>query len=196
MYYDFIEIGTSDFDTLVERSAEDAIGICVEPVSYYLNRLPDRKNVKKVHAALGLTSGFDTVYYLADDQIKENDWPQWLRGCNTIGAPHPIALDYSSAFKAEQNVRVYSWIDFIVKYSVDSVGILKLDTEGSDLALIKEYHRLCTFKSSLFPVEVIFETNKHYTTQDIRDTINIWLKSGYVIEYSDFNGDTTKLRRG
>lgn len=195
MYYDFIEIGTSDFDTLVEKSTEDAVGICVEPVSYYLNRLPDRKNVRKVHAALGLTSGFDTVYYLPDEQIKEKGWPEWLRGCNTLGAPHPLALDYSSAFKAEQNVRVYNWIDFIVKYSIDSVGILKLDTEGSDLVLVKDYHRLCTLKTALFPAEVIFETNSHYTRQEISDTINLWVASGYTIEYTDLNADT-KLRRG
>jgi hypothetical protein len=48
MHYDFIEIGTSDFDSIVEKSAPEAVGICVEPVQFHLSALPDRPNVKKI----------------------------------------------------------------------------------------------------------------------------------------------------
>ena len=37
--YDFIEIGTSDFQTLIEEASDEAIGLSVEPISYYLNKL-------------------------------------------------------------------------------------------------------------------------------------------------------------
>ena len=38
-HYDFIEIGTSDFDTLIETSNNDTVGISIEPIKYYLDNL-------------------------------------------------------------------------------------------------------------------------------------------------------------
>ena len=50
MHYDFIEIGTADFDTLVEQDwPEDVRGICVEPRADLLSNLIDRVNVIKVN---------------------------------------------------------------------------------------------------------------------------------------------------
>lgn len=39
MYYNFIEIGSSDIEKCVETSTDNAVGICVEPVSKYLNNI-------------------------------------------------------------------------------------------------------------------------------------------------------------
>ena len=40
MRLDYIEIGTSDFETLVETL--DGNGISIEPLSFYLNKLPNK----------------------------------------------------------------------------------------------------------------------------------------------------------
>lgn len=40
---DFIEIGTSDFDTLIESSNDNTHGISIDPVNIYLNKLPTKK---------------------------------------------------------------------------------------------------------------------------------------------------------
>jgi hypothetical protein len=45
--YDFIEIGTSNFDTLLQEADDNVKGISVDAVGYYINQLPDRSNVKK-----------------------------------------------------------------------------------------------------------------------------------------------------
>ena len=47
MHYNFVEIGTSDFDTLIEGADDEQVGLSIEPIAYYLNKLPDKKNVKK-----------------------------------------------------------------------------------------------------------------------------------------------------
>ena len=44
-HFDFIEIGTSDFDTLIEDASESTRGISIEPIKYYLDRLPNKENV-------------------------------------------------------------------------------------------------------------------------------------------------------
>ena len=43
---DFVEIGTCNFETLIQECASDAKGISIEPISDYLNQLPDKENVK------------------------------------------------------------------------------------------------------------------------------------------------------
>ena len=46
--YNFIEIGTSNFDTLIEKADDNTIGISVDAVRYYINQLPEKPNVKKI----------------------------------------------------------------------------------------------------------------------------------------------------
>lgn len=43
MDLDFIEIGTSNFDTLIQTCSDDAFGISIEPLNFYLNDLPNKK---------------------------------------------------------------------------------------------------------------------------------------------------------
>lgn len=50
--YDFIEIGTADFDTLIETADNTVRGLTIEPLNYYLKRLPCRKNIIKINAAI------------------------------------------------------------------------------------------------------------------------------------------------
>ena len=45
--YNFIEIGTSNFDTLIEKADDTTMGISVDAVKYYINQLPEKTNVKK-----------------------------------------------------------------------------------------------------------------------------------------------------
>jgi hypothetical protein len=43
--YDFIEIGTSDFDTLIQEADNLKIGLSIEPISKYLRALPNPAGV-------------------------------------------------------------------------------------------------------------------------------------------------------
>jgi hypothetical protein len=40
MFFDFVEIGTSDFDTLIQKAGDTDIGISIDPIDEYLERLP------------------------------------------------------------------------------------------------------------------------------------------------------------
>ena len=35
-HYDFIEVGTSDFHTLIEQADENTVGLSIEPINSYL----------------------------------------------------------------------------------------------------------------------------------------------------------------
>ena len=66
MKYDFVEIGTSDFDTLIESATDATVGLSIEPVKHYLDRLPDRPGVRKIWSAISAddVKSMLQVYYV------------------------------------------------------------------------------------------------------------------------------------
>jgi len=161
-HYDFIEIGTSDFDTLIETSNDDTVGISVEPIKYYINRLPNKLNVIKVQAALSTTDGEVNVYYIDDWKIEENNLPWWVRGSNSINNPHPFAIKemgeelYNSLVTIEK-VPTISWKTLIDTYGVESIGYLKIDTEGHDHIIFKDFLDYCKEHSFPIPSKITLE---------------------------------------
>ena len=75
MKYNFIEIGTSDFRTLIQTCDDEAKGLSVEPLQYYLNRLPNKKNVTKVNYAISNKEDLIDIYYVSPDNIKKFNLP-------------------------------------------------------------------------------------------------------------------------
>jgi len=89
MDLDFLEIGTSTYDTLIEKATDSMVGISVEPVKCNLDLLPNKPNVIKVNAAITSNRTTDKVdvFYISPDDIPEE--LKWLRGCNRLYEPHP-----------------------------------------------------------------------------------------------------------
>ena len=161
-HYDFIEIGTSDFDTLIETSNDNTVGISIEPIKYYINRLPDKQNIIKVQAALSTTDGEVDVYYIEDSKIEENNLPWWVRGSNSINNPHPFAIKelgeelYNSLVTIEK-VPTISWKTLIDTYNVESVDYLKIDTEGHDHIIFRDFLDYCMEHSFPIPSKITLE---------------------------------------
>ncbi len=161
-HFDFIEIGTSDFDTLIESSDDNTIGISIEPIKYYLNRLPNKKNVLKIQSALTTTDGYADVYYIDQTKIKEYNLPWWVRGSNSINAPHPFVIKeigeelYDKLVTIEK-VPTISWKTLIESYGVDSIGHLKIDTEGHDHIIFKDFLDYCNLYSFPIPNKITLE---------------------------------------
>jgi autotransporter strand-loop-strand O-heptosyltransferase len=161
-HYDFIEIGTSDFDTLIETSNDNTVGISIEPIKYYINRLPDKQNIIKVQAALSTTDGEVDVYYIEDSKIEENNLPWWVRGSNSINNPHPFAIKelgeelYNSLVTIEK-VPTISWETLIKRYDVGSIGYLKIDTEGHDHIIFRDFLNYCKEHSFPIPNKITLE---------------------------------------
>jgi autotransporter strand-loop-strand O-heptosyltransferase len=161
-HYDFIEIGTSDFDTLIETSNDKTVGISIEPIKYYINRLPDKQNIIKVQAALSTTDGEVDVYYIDDWKIEENNLPWWVRGSNSINNPHPFAIKelgeelYNSLVTIEK-VPTISWKTLINTYNIGSVDYLKIDTEGHDHIIFRDFLDYCKEHSFPIPSKITLE---------------------------------------
>jgi len=92
--YDFIEIGTSSFDTLLQVADEDTKGLSVEALKYYLDQLPTRRNVKKINVAISDVNKNVNVYYIPESMIRQHKLPDWFLGCNSINDYHPLHIQH------------------------------------------------------------------------------------------------------
>ncbi len=187
-HYDFIEIGTSDFNTLIQKAKEHTVGLSVEPMIEYLNRLPDRPTVVKVNAAVSEHSGFMDIYYIPDDVRISNKLPSWMKGTNKIGAPHPTVVRYLNKHElplsliTHQRVPVLSVERLFRKYRVGSLDYLKIDTEGHDSIIMNAYLNLIERKPALCAKRILFESNALSSRKAVADIIERLKTLGYEVE--------------
>jgi hypothetical protein len=188
MYLDYIEIGTSDFDTLVQKT--DLKGISIDPMSIYLGKLPNKDNNIKLNVAISDFNGECDVYYISPEDIEKYNLPNWLRGCNSILQPHPSALQVLTNLGLtnlyqHKKIEVLTWDTLIRTKNIIGVDYLKIDTEGHDSIIIKSILESTT---NLLPKKIKFETNILTPTDVISETINLLKDRGYtVVETTDEN---------
>lgn len=162
--YHFIEIGTSDFDTVAERANDFTKGISVEPIRMYLDRVPQKSNCSKVCAAISNEEGFVDVFYVKPEEIERHDLPWWVRGSNSIIKMHPnvkrILNERNIPWKSvvtKESVRAMRLKTLIDEFDVSSVDLLKIDAEGHDAKILIDYFDSCINESYPQPNTILFE---------------------------------------
>ncbi len=188
-HFDFIEVGTSDFHTLIEEATDSTIGLCVEPLDYQLNNLPNKKNVVKLNAALSNKIGTVNLYYIDDEKIYENNLPFWVRGCNSVNKPHEftkkkIGADLYDEIVSIKKVPTVTWEKIISDYGIGSIDFLKIDTEGHEHIILEDYFNICQNNPELFANEILFEYNETSNKEKLDELIYI-IKSTYDVTYDD-----------
>lgn len=219
--FNFVEIGTCYFDTLIEGCDDSAIGISIEPLSMYLNSLPNKKNVYKVNAALIAPQDMNErrkvdMYYVHPNTINQNGLGGWLAGCNTIGKPHDFHLNYypdpavwhdaldKSALKTvnllqsglvtHEQVDCITFSDLVDRFDIGHIEFLKTDTEGYDCILLQSVLDYYEDKKELSPKKIRFESNAHTPKQQISDLCERLKKFGYTITPSETGHDTIAVK--
>lgn len=180
---DFLEIGTSNFDTLIEEATDETKGISIEPISYYLNQLPEKKNVIKINCAIA----FDNVernidiYYLPEHIIDEQQLFWKLKGCNKVGDYHPMHKELRvEEFVIKETIKQIPLKLILEKYNVRKITLLKIDTEGADCDILYHFIQYLKNKSKeYYPNKIIFETNFLTEEEKINYTINSLKNLGY-----------------
>ena len=87
MKLDFLEIGACDFNFLCKNKKK--IGLTIEPVEYYYQKLPTDDKMK---IAISTQVGYCSIYYLPITIIEDYHLPYWVKGCNSINEPHPLTI--------------------------------------------------------------------------------------------------------
>lgn len=195
MFFDFIEIGTSDFDTEIQQDTTNKVGLSIEPVKYYLDRLPDKDNCKKLHMGVSNYNGTGRVYYIPENIIHTYSFPTWVRGCNSINSYHKTVSDLCKLIEINiedvsdsYEVPIHTLASIFRDNNVSGVYYLKIDTEGHDVVILKKFHDDMTHNNHL-PHKILFESNVLSTEQDVTNIIALYEDKGYDLITRD--QDTT-----
>lgn len=191
MKYDFIEIGTSNFDTLIESADDTTVGLSIEPIKYYLDQLPERANVKKLAVAVSRSNlcGFMQVYYVPERIIRARGLPEWLRGCNSVGDYHPKHLELMVRDLVQIDcVDVVPIGNIFDSYDVTELDYLKIDTEGADCEIMRHLHTFLSKEPiTRYPKKILFETNELANPGEVEMVKAEFITLGYRVTKSGYD---------
>jgi FkbM family methyltransferase len=188
---DFIEIGTSDFCTEIQN-ATGKTGLSVEPIKHYLDALPDIDGVTKVHAAVSNYDGHINIYGVVPDLITKYQFPDWVRGCNSVNNYHPTVLrlildkhlDEREIFTVDR-VPVMTFSTLVKKHNIRGCQYLKIDTEGHDVVILNSYiDCISRGEFSLVP-KIQFEANELTESNVIDGILEKLNVLGYKVTFRD-----------
>ena len=179
---DFIEIGTSDFNTLIEKASDSTVGFSIEALDFYLDRLPDKPNVEKVNIAVSPTPepGMVDLYYVPIEIIEEKGLPYWVKGCSSIGHIHPDAsIHGTTEYYQIRKLKCIPLTDFIEEKQIRKIKHLKIDVEGIDCDILDYYYDWLNNKNQDYhPNKITFEY-KHSTPEQVSNICKKYSMLGY-----------------
>lgn len=219
-HFDFIEIGTSNYDTILQAVAgacegkfwalgllprkrpTELRGLSVDMKRHYLSELPTMPNVTKVHAAIDEFDGTGKLHHVPVKAIRQWEKTFMRRGlrwkftrlqhahaCSSLG-PHPalqrVLTDLGLGhLQKRTRIDVFALETLIAKYGVGSIGLLALDCEGRDCAILRSLAKACDMRPELSPQWISFETNGMNDDTDgpgtEEKTVRAWRARGYSV---------------
>jgi hypothetical protein len=189
MKYDFIEIGTCDFETLCQTCEDWQIGISIDVVKIFLDNLPDRPNVQKINAAISDEPGESILYTISEETVKKYELPPWVRGCSKLDGPNePVVKELRNRniehLYEKVPVKKITISEILEKNLVNEIGVFKTDLEGHDIKVINS---LLDY-GKVLPNRIIFEYNSGESEKENLELLIGRLKSfGY--EQIELRGD-------
>jgi hypothetical protein len=191
IFYDFIEIGTSDFDCLYLSCDANAVGISIEPIGYYIDKLtPEKKNVKKIQCAIFAEKHTDKekIFYIPEEKIQELKIPIWHKGCNKMGSFHPIHIKEDLCeHVVSEYCEIKTFSEIIKENDVGKVDFIKIDTEGQDCEIVESilefYEEQKPDSPYQKPNRIQFETNDHLKKKRVDEIVKKFEKAGYETLY-------------
>lgn len=218
--FNFVEIGTSCFKTLIEIAPDWQVGLSIEPVKSYIDMLPSKPNVHKLWGAI-IASEEDRdlkFYYIEPEVIDQLNLGSFMKGCNSLGKPHDFHTHYCipslwpALAKAKDrstvdtknlielgivktiNVPTFTFAEVVSKYNIEAIQYLRIDTEGMDCKIINSI--ISAHKNNAFsfkPTVIEFETNWHTDEKEVEETISKLIEFGYEV-VSRGGNTTVKLK--
>lgn len=172
---DFIEIGTSHFETLIQTSKNFEKGISVDAVKYYVDALPDKHNVKKLNIGISDKNGSANIYYIPANIIQLLKLPIWYYGCNSLNCYHPYHIhDKLEKYVSIEKINIIPTYELFYKNKVKKVKLLKIDTEGHDSIILESlYNYIKYLPKSFYPDKIIFEVEGDANKNNLDKTENI-----------------------
>jgi len=132
----FIEIGSSDFDTLLPLSENGWKGIIVEPVADLLYNLKKNDNVIFENCAISNFNGETAIKYYDPEWAEE-----WTRGVGSISDINHFNVNPQwKKYEVEKTVPCMTLSSLLEKHGVEKIDFFKIDVEGIEWLIIDHYN--------------------------------------------------------
>lgn len=178
MKYDFVEIGTCDYHTLLEGCSSGQRGISVEPVKEYLDRLPNKPNVTKVNVAISSENKMVNLFWV-EPRNQEKFNLGFTKGWGTIIKPHrghsEPEMMLSTGMLSKHQVEAITWSTLVERYDIESVEYVKIDAEGHDCVIVNSI-----LESSVHPNKISFEKT-HCAFDELTNVSERLVKTNYTL---------------
>ena len=189
-FLDFVEIGTSDFATEIQKN-DNKIGISIDAVKFYIDRLPKKDNCLKLNMAVSNYTGNIKVNYVPLEIIRKFDLPYCMKGCSSVNNYHPTVRKFlkNKDLKEEdivvtETVPCETLINILKHNSINSFYYLKIDTEGHDHIILNHFFQ--NFRNNrILPHKILFESNILSEKNDILNVIKLAKNIGYDLISSE-----------
>lgn len=190
MLYDYVEIGTSDFETCLDKKLPYETALLVEPLFSYLANLPEKPNTVMAPFAVSNFTGYDRMFYVTEENIKLHCLPRWVRGCNSFQKPHPtIGERFPNVPFEYKLIPVICVADLLSIYSIKTIKHLKIDTEGHDHIILRQ------FEIYLDKLEVETIQFEYISFFENIDRLDDFIKCSKKFKVVDNDGDNVYMER-
>ena len=141
---DYVDIGTSDFETSLDLWQPGQRILLVEPLQHYLCALDQHPGVFKMCAAISDYPGQCEMFHIPSQVIAQHGLPDWVRGCNRIQEPHPTVVQLlqsrglAESLIQQQSAVVLTFHQLCEIYNITQARRVKIDTEGHDHVIVKQ----------------------------------------------------------
>ena len=171
----FLEIGTSNFDTLIPLVESGWQGYCVEPITEYVHDLLKlNQNVVLSNCAISSYNGMLKMYQSVSDNVL------WSRGVSHAVEQQGEKIleyeQYNHLIKDTIEVPCYTLSSYIKRMGITSIDMLKVDTEGHEMDIFDCYD---------WSVKPTFMKVEHLHVDDVK-LKKIFEDQGYIV-YTEEN---------
>lgn len=191
-----LEIGTSDFDIVRDdhKRLLEKNWILVEPVGIYAERIKQKfPSALVLHAAVGKTDEANTIFYVNPEDIEKSKLPNWLRGCNSVGTPHPTTTKILEERGCTNLLQSETVRQIQIKHLMKKpICRIKIDCEGADWWILEDIID-CIERGCGKPFKIEFEFNSLTPVLKMLPQITRLVSHGY--EYKQRTGDEIVFRR-
>ena len=194
-HFDFVEIGTSDFNALIQKADGTTRGLSVEALKVYQDKLPNPVGVKKVNAAIVGNSSIDHLdfYYVHPSDIEKHELPAFLRGCNQVFQPHRLAVQELAKrglphLMRHDRVPALTFDGLAKQEGITSIGMLKLDAEGQETNIIESLVQAAKDDHRLWPTRIKYETAVHMNPAMKHHLLGLLHANKYVLIRNEEDG--------
>eukprot|EP00756_Hemistasia_phaeocysticola_P019309 Hpha_TRINITY_DN15651_c0_g1::TRINITY_DN15651_c0_g1_i2::g.100500::m.100500 len=191
-HHAFVEIGTADFDSLIDGGVDGGRGISVDPLPTHLERLPSHERVAKVCSAISRSAGRSLLWYVSRSDTEAHALPDWVPGACALDRKHPhVARELRERglerLWQSSSVDTIPFGDLCERQRVSSIAFLKVDTEGHDPQVLFSFLEWATNNRSGLPEVLQFESNRLADEEEEEEVLERLQVEGYELCWRGFD---------